>query len=366
MARPRRFIFTFAAVFALIAALLALDFFLARIDRDENRQHAENLFRDGRSLLAAGHSADAMDKLATALSLERNNPAYGLALAQAMMANGRDADAEQLLHELLDRAPDDGAVSLTMAQLLVKTDRPSDAKAFFHRAIYGKWGSDSTTQRMKARFELIDLLARRGAREELLAELLPLQSVAGDSTMLLKRVAPLYVAAGSPERAAEFYRELLKREPTDRAAVFGLSDADLALGQLRQARSDLSRAVRQFPGDTVIARKLVSLDSAFSLDPSSRGISDAERFKRSRKILARTFGFAEQCAQRPATPAETAVQDSARAELEATKSAKWTASAVERQLALSEKLWRAVPALCGAEATNQDGVLDFLQRLLVR
>lgn len=362
--RSQQFIFTFAVIFALIAALLALDFFLARIDREENRRHAENLFRDGRALLASGHSAEAVDKLATAVSLARSNSAYGLALAQAMMANGRDADSEQLLKQLLDRAPDDGGVSLTMARLLVKTGRPNDAKAFFHRAIYGKWGSDSTTQRMKSRFELIDLLARRGAREELLAELLPLQSEAGDSTMLLRRVAPLYITAGSPEHGADLYRDILKRDPHDRDATLGLTNADIALGQLRQARTDLSRAVREFPGDTIISRQLVYLDSAFALDPSSRRISDAERFKRSRNVLGRTLAFVERCSAQSQAVVGRTLQDSARANLEATKSARWSASSVEGQISLSEELWAEAQQQCGTNTAIRDSVLEFLQRLL--
>ena len=116
-ARSQQFLTTFAGSFALIAAFLALDFSLARIDRNENRQHAANMFRDGQTLLSAGRPADAADRFATAVSLDRTNSAYGLGLAQAMLASRRYADAERLLDALLDRSPNDASVNLSLIHI---------------------------------------------------------------------------------------------------------------------------------------------------------------------------------------------------------------------------------------------------------
>ena len=364
--RSREFIVTFAMIFALIAGLLMLDLFLARIDRNETSQHAANLFRDGRSLLARGKSSDAAERLATAVALDRGNPRYGLALAQALLADGRSTEAETLLTDLLSRSPDDGPISLTMARLLAITGRQDRAKAFYHRAIFGRWGSDSTIERMTTRFELIDLLARQGAHEELLAELLPLQSVAADSTMLLQKVAPLYLQAESPERAVGLYQALLRRTPDDLPVYVGLSDAYLDLGQLRQARSTLSRAVRMFPSDTLVSRRLQDLDSAFALDPGSRGLSDAGRVERSRALLARTVDYVDRCRQNLSSPEGIALEDTARLVLQAPRPRQWNAAAVERELNLSESLWGAKPGACNPAADREGHVLDLVQRLLKR
>ena len=51
-ASASEFVATFAAILALIGGLFLLDVFLARIDREESRAHAANLYADGRSLLA--------------------------------------------------------------------------------------------------------------------------------------------------------------------------------------------------------------------------------------------------------------------------------------------------------------------------
>lgn len=360
-AATQQFLVTFAGIFALIGLLLVLDFFLARIDKSETSQHAANLYNDGRDLLARGKAADAADQLATAVSLDRNNLAYGLALAQALIADGQLQDAETLLNTLLLRAPNDGAVSLTMAHLLVQSKRPDDARAFYHRAIYGRWGRDSTEQRMRARLELIGLLSRQGAREELLAELLPLQGMSGDSTMLLRTVAPLYLQAGSPERASVIYRELLRREPGDLSAYMGLTDADMAQGQMRTARSDLVRAAREFPNDTTIDRKVKQLDSAFSLDPNARGLTDTERLRRSGALLERTLFFLSECDSQPATPEQLALQDSARSAIQATKPRAPDESLLERRLSLFDSLWEVVSQSCPVGSGSS--VPGLVQRL---
>jgi hypothetical protein len=60
-----------------------------------------------------------------------------------------------------------------MGRILVKEGRFPEAISYFRRAIYGHWNEDAAGNRLRVRFELIDLLAQRNSKEELLAELLP-------------------------------------------------------------------------------------------------------------------------------------------------------------------------------------------------
>lgn len=365
-ASPRDFLATFVVLFGLIVALLLLDLFLARIARNEAQQHAANVYEEGRALLASGQPGEAADRLSTAVSLERTNVAYALALAQATLAEGRADDAEQMLNALLERAPNDGALNLTMARLLAMTARARDAKAFYHRAIYGRWAADSTPQRIAARFELIDLLVREHAHVELLAELLPLQSDSADSTMLLKRLGPLYLRAGSPSRAAEAFRALIRRSPSDPAAYVALGDALLALGQFQTARAVLRNGARAIPGDRAIVRQLRLVDSVVALDPMARGLRDAERLRRSRWLLARTLAVTDSCA--PANSVSDGERDSARVELHTARPRTDLATSAERNLALAAALWRVRPAACVTDSLASAGVgvgmVTLLQRAL--
>lgn len=293
------FLTTFGIVLASIGALLMIDLWLARIDARESRAHAMHLFEDGQSLLATKQPKEAADRFASAQALERSNVRYGVALAEALLADGRVNEAEVQLRSVLRRAETDGAANLTMARILARQGRPDDAVAYYHRAIYGSWHTDTTTTRwaLRARLELIDFLARRDARRELLAELLPLQDTDPDSVQLRRRLGHLFVLAGSPERALPFFRELLKRDADDGDAYAGMGEAALLLGNFRTARADLILATRLLPDSVRYASLLQVADTVLALDPLARGIGRAARYERARTVLQLTVAATVACGQ---------------------------------------------------------------------
>jgi tetratricopeptide (TPR) repeat protein len=340
------FVGTFAIMAAAIAALLSFDLFLAGIDRRESAAHAANLYAEGRALLAEHRAADAEDRFATAVAIERTNTSYALGLAEAQLDAGKAAEAETTLRNLLERAENDGAVNLVMARALLRSGRAGEAKAYYHRAIFGRWGADSVAQRSRARFELIDLLAKTGSPAELLAELLPLEDAPEDSVALRERLGTLFIAAGSPARAATAFRGVLRRDPENASAYSGLGDAELALGNFRAARADFAAALRLRPGDTGAAAKLASVDSVVALDPTARGLNSAERFARSRALLGRTLDVVVACGQTGAP-----LVDTARRLLGAKPSAGTREASADSMVAVATSLWSARPASCGASET---------------
>ena len=238
------FMGTIAGIVVLIGLLLTFDVFLAHLDHRASAARADTEYQSGLAALRAGRPSDAADHFGTAVSIDRSNVNYALALGEAMLQEGRTTDAEATLRALLARAENDGAVNLTMAHVMLREARTEDAKAYLHRAIFGRWGADSVERRNQARFELIDLLAARGAPRELLAELLPFEDVSPDSVALRRRLGKLFILAGSPVRAAAMFRDVLKRDPTDAEAYAGLGETAIAAGNLRTARADLTEAAR--------------------------------------------------------------------------------------------------------------------------
>jgi tetratricopeptide (TPR) repeat protein len=350
------FLGTFAVMSAAIAGLLVFDLFLARIERRESAAHAANEYADGVSLLAQHRPSDAADRFSAAVSINRSNTTYALGLAEAQLEGGHVADAESTLHDLLERAENDGAVNLVMARTLLRSGREEEAKAYYHRAIYGRWGPDSTARRREARFELIALLARRGSRPELLAELLPLDEAPPDSVALHERIANLFITAGSPARAASSFRQLLRRDPKNADAYAGVGDAEMALGNFRAARADFAEARRLRPGDSSFAAKSLVADSAFALDPTARGIGSAERLTRSRLLLERTLSVTVLCGQM--TPLTT----SARRLLGTNVTDAGRDAAVDSMVEMATSLWSARPGSCA----NTDRVLSLLQLRLAQ
>jgi tetratricopeptide (TPR) repeat protein len=289
------FLGTFALILAAIGGFLVLDFFLAGIDSGESKTHAANLYADGVTDLSRGNADKAIEHFGAALSIDRSNVNYALGLAEARFADGQIVEAEATMTPLLERAGNDGAVNLTMAHITLKQGKVGEAKAYYHRAIFGRWGADSIARRSQARFELIDLFAQMRARAELLAELLPFETVSPDSIALRRRLGLLFIEAGSPNRGITMLREVLRQNPNDAGAYAGMGEAALALGNFRTARRDFSEAARLEPKHPEFAARLAFADTVASLDPTVPGIGARERATRARALLARTLQRAAKC-----------------------------------------------------------------------
>ena len=335
------FVATLAVLFAAIAALLSFDLFLARIDRRESVAHAANEYREGAALLRQHKPAEAADRFALAVATDRSNVQYALALGEATLEEARYAEAEAILRALLERSENDGAANLVMAHVMLREGRSEEAKAYFHRAVFGRWGADSVTRRRDARFELIDLLARRGATSELLAELLPLEDVSPDSVALRERLGKLFITAGSPARAANMFREVLRRDRENADAFAGMGDAALALGNVVTARADFAAAVRLRPTDDRLVQRLAIADTVIAIDPTASGLTLAERKTRSRSILLRTLRAVVACGE-----ADSALIASATMAISGATVAARRAATEDTMRDLATALWSARPASC--------------------
>ncbi len=342
-----RFGMTLFVAGIVMAVLLAADLALARMDARESRVEAAALYEQGRVLLVQGKARRAGDRFATALSMERGNLSYALALAQATLQDGRVQEAGHTLQDLLGRAETDGAANLLMARVLLREYRPADAKSYFHRAIYGKWGADSASRSVAARLELIDLLAARHEESELLAELLPLEAIPNDSLAPRRRLAHLFIDAGAPDRASVIFRALLRDNPRDADAYAGMGEAALALGNFHTARADYAQAVRLGPDDARIGARAAVADTVYAISPSVRGIGAAARDERSRALLEAVTRRMDGCAG----AWQSALADSAHATL-ARIAPKKNMGSADAQASLAGDLWSARPAACRDAFTN--------------
>jgi tetratricopeptide (TPR) repeat protein len=363
-ATTSEFLVTFGLILGAIVVFGAFDVWLARVDDRESRQHAAHLFADGRAQLAAGRPRVASDLFASALASERTNVRYGTALGEALLAAGEYADAEAVLRSQLARAESDGEANLVMARVLEREGRADDAASYYHRAIYGQWDEDAPARRLEARMALVDLLARSGAKQDLLAELLPLADSAIGTPALLRRVAHLFIVAGAPDRAVGPFREMLRADPKDGDAYAGLGEAALALGNFATARADLLEAARLLGDSARTAGTLAVADSALALDPTPRRMDVQARYARATRVLALVLDVAERCAP----PAPAALTDSARSVLEPTApdssgigqtrgtlgaaaNLSATRELTESMLDLASALWNSRGARCGTSSS---------------
>ncbi len=341
---------TFAIIFASIAGLWLFDSFLERMDRAETQAEARRSFREGQALAAAGRNAEAAERFRSAVAIERDNRDYQLALANALLAVGKTAGAETIANEVLLNDSTDGAANLTMARINVREGDVADAGSYYHRAIYGRWPVDPAGHQTEVRLELIDFLARpdvarQNVKQELLAELLAVEDQVSD-TNTQKRLARLFLEAGSPARSAELFQAIIHKQP-DSDAYAGLGDAELELRNYRQARADFETALRLNRNDATVRKRLDLTDGVLGLDPMARGLSTAERYRRSALLLARALDGLKGCAgSTPAPEIAELIERSGKA-LSSRVRPSDEGDAVEANMDLALELWKARVRTCG-------------------
>jgi len=332
---------TFTLVFLAMAALFAADMFLAKMQKAESQVEAARLFEQGRGLMQRGENAEAIERIKDAISIERGNRDYLRTLAQAQFAAGKTAEAESTLTELLQSDSTDGLASLIMGRVMVKEGRFAEALSYFHRAMYGHWNENAAENRLRVRFELIDLLAQRNSKEELLAELLPVQDDAPRDLRTRTRMGQLFLLAGSPARAVDVFRGILHDAPANADAYGGLGAAEFARGNYRAAQRDFQTTLRLAPDDQATRQRLDVCNELLTLDPTMRGLSPAERFSRSLKLVELTVDEARQCIGQNPLPELQGLLDKAGAALKAHVSAAHESEVSESNLDLAEQLWQA-------------------------
>ncbi len=358
------FIATFAVILAAVVGLVLFDTALARIDSRERKVSAAREFAAGEQLVAEGKNDQAIEHLRSASTLDGENTRYATALADAVLADGRPKDAELLLVPLLERNGTDGAANLTMARVLVKEGKIAEAKSYYHRAIYELWPRGAEDNRTTARFELIDLLASTDARQELLAELLPIQDDSTNSLAQRKRIAHLFVVAGSPSRAVMIFRDVLRHDAKDADAYIGLAEAALSLGDFATAKTDLVAAQKLSPQDSSSIQARISVtDSVIALDPTQRGLSLGEQYRRSRYLVQLTLASVRKCLGTQA-PDVAAALNSAGASLVASAAAASQSQSIDQTLLLAEQLWALRRGRCAAE--RPDGALALVQNRITQ
>lgn len=346
-----------SAVLALtVAGLWALDWFLEKSQLHELQTEAERVYLNGSRLLKEGRIQEAVDLLSRAHALDRKNPNYELTLVDALIAAGKKDQAEPLLDEILQRESNDGRANLTVARLMASKGRVADADSFYHRAIYGEWTGNSEISRRSVRMELVEFLVKNGRTTELLPELLPLEEESDGELAFKKRIAHLFLVAGSPGRAIEAYRSLIQQDPKDAELYAGLGEAELAAGQFRPALAAFVAAFRRRPNEPSLRHRMEFSSLMSGLDPTPRKLSSIEKYRRALRILALTRAAFEQCTGH--TPAVADPDTPAPAQV--------TNELAEEKLAAAEELWRERIKTCGASATREEEPLRLIMAKLAQ
>ncbi|HWB84788.1 MAG TPA: tetratricopeptide repeat protein [Bryobacteraceae bacterium] len=295
---------TRSAVLSVAAGLVLLFAFTTVLNstyRAVRHGKAEKLYQHGVALAKAGHNAEAAGEFRAAIVFAHDDAQYRLALARSLMALGLWNEAESHLSELSEDDPTNGLVNLMLAQIAERDGRSTQAVTFYHRAIFGYWPEKPLENRIEARFQLVDLLARTGQQKQVIPELLELADEVPDADLELReRVGRLFLANGSPEHAAEQFKAIVSEHPHDAVPYQGLGDAEFALADFGAARSAYRTAARYKPEDVSLLHRILLSDDILELDPTVVRLTATERYARAKRLAERTLASFQACATVPA------------------------------------------------------------------
>ncbi|HVO80660.1 MAG TPA: tetratricopeptide repeat protein [Terriglobales bacterium] len=248
--------------------------------QEQEKAWARHLFESGQAALLAGKPELALEELRAALTYNRDNFQYQLALARALRDTGRTEESETYLISLWERLPQDGAVNLALGRLYARENSLDKAIQYYHNAIYGVWGADADTRRRDAQLELIEFLLRQNAVPQAQAELITLAASTPRNSELQLQVARLYVRAQDYEHALAQFQNVLGLDHGNAAALAGAGEAAFQLGRYRTAERYLQNAVRANPQDAQAKQLLETSNLILQADPFARRVPVAERNRR--------------------------------------------------------------------------------------
>lgn len=353
--------------------------FLNGAFRSQRRSRAQIHYQKAQTLSQYGYYADAIDEFRHALVYSRDNVEPRLGMALALYYLERFGEAQTHLIEIRADDPTLGIVNRLLARIAERNGEVDRAVSYYRTAIYGRWPQNPNENRLRCRFELVDLLERNGRSRQLIGELLELSDEAPESADANKRIGRLFLEAGAPDNAASVLRELRAEAPRDADVFSMLGDAEFALGNYLSARTAFRRALALTPADRSLQERLDLCERINRLDPTYRRLSLRGRHARTLELADRVLAAVDHCVNPlgenlsgpPAPlPAElSSWRDQALALNRMNRTGgprRVTEESVEKNILLAESLWRARSEVCGEEFEPSDEPLLHVLRKLSR
>jgi tetratricopeptide (TPR) repeat protein len=358
---------TYVGVFGVMAVLFAFTSYLTSFYHATQLSEAASHFAAGNRMAEAGDDAASIEDYRTALTLEPTNANYRMQMSLVLLRAGRLDESQTHLQELLQTDPSNGLANLAMARIANQHNDLTAAENYYHRAIYGLWPTDAQSNRLQARLELVDLLVRSNQKSKLLAELTSLQEEMPPDPALRRRIAGLFLKAGSPSHAQELYQELARADRRDGSAYSGLGESEFQLGNYAAAQRAFQTALRLNPDDATAQKHLEVSRNALALDPQLAGLGSGERYLRSRRLVVLALAQLDLCTggQNGATdPAVGALRQSAQERIAERLRSPIPEETIEANLSLAARLWQTRQSLCPQAATSEEALGLILGRLV--
>ncbi len=270
-------------ILAVLSALAVLAFLgvggLSRIYHAQQAELGNRWFTRGEADLKVHRYELAVNEFRTALLYSRDDYTYQLDLAEALIGLKKTNEAYAYLINLWEREPENGLVNLELARIAAHRGETEKALRYYHNGIYAIWPGDQEVLRRNARLELIEYLLSINAKTQAQAELIALAENLGEDSAMHARVGDLFMQAQDYEHALAEYRQSLKLDHHNPAALAGAGHAAFELGRYDLAQRYLEAGVAANPNDTQSAELLKTTELVLQMDPFRRQISVSQRHR---------------------------------------------------------------------------------------
>jgi tetratricopeptide (TPR) repeat protein len=295
----------------IVLSTLAIVFFVAvsalsRTLHTRQELLGERWFRRATADQKAGHLDRAIGEFQAAELYSRDSFLSQLSLAQVLAVQGRTDEAYSYLLNLREQQPDNGTVNLELARILARKGDITQTTRYYHNAIYAIWPNDPDEHRIAVSLELIEFLFANNVNTQAQSELIAMASNLPTDAAVHTRVGNLFMKAQDYDHALEQFREAIRIDRRNSAALAGAGRASFELAHYTSARRYLEEALAITPNDSANTDLLTTVTLALDMDPFRRKISVSQRNQAVMEAFATAGARLQTC---PPSTTESSFED---------------------------------------------------------
>ncbi len=241
-----------------------------------NQNSALGFVEYGRFLEYANRANEAEPQFKKAVEIEPKNIAAREAIAEFYLAQKQFEKAEQAYKDLVQVQENSPESRLSLADFYVRIGRDDDALATLNQIL------TDAPEYVRARYRLGEMQLDRKNYAEVRKQTEVLLSINDDDTEALMLRARVNLQENKSEDAVKDLEEILKKQPSQRDALFYITQARLALGQIDQARAFIGDLDKYHA--TFLKTKLLKIQLAFSANDFENALRQSNELIETAKI----------------------------------------------------------------------------------